>query len=102
MTEVHHKEDLLEFSQMQMNNFIEGIKEKRRQRDIMAKASEIEMRGLNIGGVNDKNQDQHNLRLVYKDGPEAKLPDSILKIIDKAKAKRVFKGKGKNDIESLI
>jgi hypothetical protein len=46
MTEVHEKEDLLEFSNMQMSNFINGIKEKKRQRDIMAKASQIEMRDI--------------------------------------------------------
>jgi hypothetical protein len=39
---------------------------------------------------------------MYKEGPEAKLPESIVRIIEKAKAKRVFRGKGKNDIESLI
>lgn len=49
MTEVHEREDLLEFSNMQMSNFINGIREKRRQRDIMAKASELEMRAMQNG-----------------------------------------------------
>ena len=46
MTAVHEREDLLEFSNMQMSNFINGIKEKKRQRDIMAKASQMEMREI--------------------------------------------------------
>ena len=39
MNEVHEREDLLAFSNMQMSNFINAIKEKTRQREIMAQAS---------------------------------------------------------------
>jgi hypothetical protein len=46
MTQLHHKEDLSEFSTMQMQNFIDGIKEKKRQKEIMIKASEQEMKKI--------------------------------------------------------
>ena len=39
MNEMHEREDLLAFSNMQMSNFINAIKEKTRQREIMAQAS---------------------------------------------------------------
>ncbi len=40
-----------------MHNFIEGVKEKRRQKDIMIKASEIEMRGMNFKDGNNNGRD---------------------------------------------
>lgn len=46
-----------------------------------------------------------NLRYIYKEDNVGKtsLPQSIVNIIEKAKAKRTrLRGKGKNDIETLL
>lgn len=91
-----------------MHNFIEGIKEKKRQKDIMIKASEAEMRALS-GGL-EPHLNQNNLRTIYQDfkkdsNLQQYLPKSVLDIIDKAKKRRgngIFRGKGKNDVEALI
>ncbi|TNV83986.1 hypothetical protein FGO68_gene12660 [Halteria grandinella] len=98
--------DLVEFSQMQMSTFIDGIKEKRRQKDIMIKASEAELRATH---GEQQQLNGNNLRLIYMNKQDSNLqqylPKTVLDIIDKAKKRRgngIFRGKGKNDIEALI
>ena len=61
----------------------------------MRKASEAEMHSTTNAS---------NLRFIYQETnprPNA-LPQSIVNILDRAKAKHRRRGKGKNDIEGLI
>jgi hypothetical protein len=82
-----------------MSNFITTIKDKQRQREVLIQASLKEQ--------GDERRTASNTRYIYKEakpvgGTERFLPKSVQNIIDKAKKKKIFRGKGKNDIESLI
>ena len=90
-----------------MSNFIERIKEKQRQKEIMIKASEAELRAQGQAEGERRIASDANLRYIYREGtqsaPHGFLPQSIINIIENAKAKRKrIRGKGKNDIEALI
>lgn len=72
----------------------------------MIKASEREMRQNNEKEEEKRIRSNQNLRYIYKENPNQKkneLPEGIKKVIEQENEKtKKRKGKGMNDIESLM
>ena len=74
----------------------------------MIKASEDEMKAIGHSADERRIASNSNLRYIYRETSNtqarATLPQSVINIIERAKEKRkkFMRGKGKNDIETLM